>query len=278
MWGIERANLEEIAGLSQRGKTLSIVDLIEANTISLEMAAYSLYAISCGASILTAARPGNAGKTTLLACLLTFIPPKSRIITISSPSVLGLLEREGIEKGTEYMLIHEIGSGPWYAYLWGRDVSRAFRMIQPGRYLASCIHADTLDELSGILTSHELSVTQEDFGKLDLIYFMCLEGNYLTGYRRRVANMYESFGSSRRHRLLFRWDRNGDRFIKEDDSRLVEQLSSKSGRTTQHVREEIAECERFLKELCDKGLNDFRQVRMRVLDFLDAQGWEDASS
>lgn len=271
---IERENLIEIAGLSQRGKTLSIVDLIEANTVPLQMAAYSLYVISHGASILTAAKPGNAGKTTLLACLLTFIPPGSRIVTISSPSVLRSLKDD---KPT-YMLIHEIGSGPWYAYLWGRDVGEAFRMIRPGRYLASCIHADTLDELKRILISRELGVSPGDFAKLDLIYFMHMEGGYFTGYRRRVAAMYEAFDDATRHSLLFRWDRKGDRFLKEEDSDLIRRLAVGSKKTDREVREGIERCERFLKSLCDKGINDFREVRFRVVDFLEDQGWGEASS
>ncbi|HID56259.1 TPA: hypothetical protein EYP37_07000 [Candidatus Poribacteria bacterium] len=275
MLEIERENLMEIAGLSQRGRTLSIVDLIRANTVSLQMAAYSLYVISEGASILTAAKPGNAGKTTLLACLLTFIPPGSRIVTISSPSLLKSLNGD---RRPIYMLIHEIGSGPWYAYLWGRDVGEAFRMIRPGRYLASCIHADTLDELKGILISGELNVAQEDFNKLDLLYFMRLEGGYLTGFRRRVATMYEAFDGSRRHSLLFRWDRRGDGFLKEDDSDLIRRLAVRTGRTDQKIREEIGRCERFLKALCDEGINDFREVRFRVVDFLESQGRRGASS
>ncbi len=274
MLELERENLMEIAGLSQRGKTLSIVDLIEANTVPLQMAAYSLYVISRGASILTAAKPGNAGKTTLLACLLTFIPPGSRIVTVSSPSVLGSLK----DDRPTYMLIHEIGSGPWYAYLWGKDVGEAFRMIRPGRYLASCIHADTLDELRGILISRELNVSPDDFSKLDLVYFMHMEGGYFTGYRRRVATMYEAFDGARRHSLLFRWDRKGDRFLKEDDSDLIRRLAAGSGETDQKVREGIERCERFLKVLCDEGINDFREVRFRVVDFLEDQGWGDVSS
>lgn len=81
-------NLDEIENLSQRGKTLSIVDLINTNTLDVDMSAHCLYAISCGASFLTAARSGNAGKTTLMACLLTFLLTDVRILTIDMPSVV----------------------------------------------------------------------------------------------------------------------------------------------------------------------------------------------
>ena len=39
---MEEHNLREIEGLSQRGRTLSIVDLINANTLDVDMAAHSL--------------------------------------------------------------------------------------------------------------------------------------------------------------------------------------------------------------------------------------------
>jgi len=268
---VERDNLREIAGLSQRGGTLSIVHLIEANTLTVEMAAYSLYIISHGASILTAAVPGNAGKTTLLACLLTFIPPGSRIITISSPSILDRLTDRPSEP--QYMLIHEIGSGPWYAYLWGRDVAKAFKLIGPNRYLASCIHVDTIDQLYSVLTSEELGVDPVDLAKLDLVCFMHLEGNFLTGYRRRVAGMFEAVGDADRHEPLFRWERRGDRFVKSDDSSLIRRLARRLGKREDEVREGIERCREFLEDLCRGNVRDFRQVRAEVIRFLE-RGYE----
>lgn len=85
---LEKHNIREIERLSQRGKTLSIVDLLDANTLSVEMAAHLFYIVAHGASFLTAARPGNAGKTTLMQCLLTFLPPNTRIVTISNSAML----------------------------------------------------------------------------------------------------------------------------------------------------------------------------------------------
>ena len=48
---------------------LSVVDLIDAGTISVDLAAYSLAAISQGASFLVGAMPGGAGKTTVMGAL-----------------------------------------------------------------------------------------------------------------------------------------------------------------------------------------------------------------
>ena len=62
---IEIHNDRQIEHLNQRGgRTLSIVDLVRAGTISVEMSAYAMRAIQQGASLLTGARPGGAGRRT----------------------------------------------------------------------------------------------------------------------------------------------------------------------------------------------------------------------
>jgi hypothetical protein len=61
-----QAHCRQIARCNQRGgRMLSIVDLIEAGTITPELAAYSLAAIGSGASFLVGAMPGGAGHNRL---------------------------------------------------------------------------------------------------------------------------------------------------------------------------------------------------------------------
>ena len=249
---IEEHNLSEIAGLSQRGQTLSVVDLIKANTLSAEMAARSLYTIANGASFLTAARPGNAGKTTLLACLLTFLPPGIKIVTTSSSSVVtnshSLMKEEKPENLC--FLCHEIGSGHWFGYLWGQYVGKLFHLMSEGCRIASCIHADTLPEMRDILTSDELGVSQDDFAQLGLILFMNLERRR-DGYRRRVSAMYESPQDGGQHRLLYKWDRDSDTFRAMPSDRAPKLEHYKS----------------FINALLGSGNTDFRWVRQQVLNF-----------
>jgi len=96
---VETHNRRQIEQLNQRGgRMLSIVDLILAGTISVEMSAYAMRAIHRGASLLTGARPGGAGKTTLMAALLSFLPPGVPIVTVDRSRVIadGLRAREKI--------------------------------------------------------------------------------------------------------------------------------------------------------------------------------------
>lgn len=198
-------NLREIYGLNQRGgRPLSLLDLVQANTVDLPVAAYLAGAVSAGASLLTAARPGNAGKTTVLAALLAFLPPGRRIITVDDERAL-----RGVPAGS-CLLAHEIGSGPYYGYLWGTGARRFFERIGPGVSAASCIHADTPDELRGILCGPAVGISGEGFAAIDLLVFLRLEYTR-SGARRRVASVYEADGSAG-HRQIVGWDERTDAF------------------------------------------------------------------
>ncbi|MFW6161906.1 MAG: hypothetical protein ACODAJ_04005, partial [Planctomycetota bacterium] len=184
----ERHNRREIDGLNQRGgRTLSIVDLIQAGTISVEMAAVALRAMERGASILTGAVPGGAGKTTVMASILDFLPPGVPLVTTDRSAVIA--DALGREPEPACYLAHEIGSGHWYGYIWGRDVADFLALIDGPRRIASCLHADTLDQLTDILTSPPLSVSPESVARVDLVLFMSVRRG-LRGVRRRVATFH----------------------------------------------------------------------------------------
>ena len=165
---VEARNHRQIERLNQRGgRTLSIVDLIQAGTISVEMAGYAMRAMAEGASLLTGARPGGAGKTTLMAAILGLLPPGVPIITVDDSRVI----REGLRRlVTEpaCYLAHEIGSGHWYGYIWGRDVADFFSMIDRGHRIASCLCS--LDDLIAAerqkldaIKAHKRGLTQQLF-------------------------------------------------------------------------------------------------------------------
>ena len=261
---LQEYNLDEIENLSQRGKTLSIVDLINANTIDVDMSAHCLYAITNGASFLTAARPGNAGKTTLMSCLLTFLPFDVRILTIDRPSVIAEVHKIVKDDNKFCTLCHEIGAGRIYGYLWGIHVGQFFDLMNYGCQLASCIHADTLPEMQSILVTNELGlgVTKSDFARLDLILFIKLMRDDM-GYKRRVSALYER--DAEKHNLLFTWDEKTDSFIRHGESTLLKRIAQEHGKSSEQVNDEFQQCRLFVEGLVKSGVNDFRQVRKMIL-------------
>lgn len=253
---LENHNLNEIEDLSQRGQTLSIIDLINAKTLTIDIAAYALYRISKGASFITSAKPGNAGKTTLLACLLTFLPIETQIVTISNLSMIDKIRKYN---NKICALCHEIGSGQWYGYLWGKDVGHFFDLMNYGHQIASCIHADNLNEMRDILVSNELNVSMDDFTKLDLIFFMRLD-RQISGYKRRISKVYERDNISGKHKLLFSWDERTDTFNLQNDP-IVQNPANK----------DLNKYRDFIEMLIKSGKTDFRWAREQVREFLDNQ-------
>jgi hypothetical protein len=247
---VETHNDRQIEQLNQRGgRTLSIVDLIRDGTISVEMSAYAMRAMREGASLLTGARPGGAGKTTLMAALLNFLPPDVPIVTVDGPQVTAAgLARPPAEPSCH--LAHEIGSGHWYGYIWGPDVARFLSLIQGRRRIASCLHADTLDELTDVVCSPPLEATGESLRRVGLILFMHVSGR-MGRCRRRVATFYEADRNGR-HQLLFRWRAESDAFEPVADLRDPRGLKPYAD---------------FIRRLVQEGQTDARAVRRQIVEF-----------
>jgi hypothetical protein len=150
-------------------------------------------------------------------------------------------------------LAHEIGSGDWYGYIWGRNVADFFSLIDGQRRIASCLHADTLEELTDILCSPPLRVAREAMGRVDLILFMHV-ALVLRGYRRRVASFWE-IASTGEYRMIFQWVPQTDRF--EQTAELREPAGLKRYRD-------------FLQGLVERGAGEMEAVRRRVIRFYGA--------
>lgn len=248
---VESSNHGQIEMLNQRGgRMLSVVDLVRAGTIGVEMAAYAMRGMAEGASLLTGARPGGAGKTTVMAALLNFLPVGVRIVTVDSADVIAEARGGGEGGEGECYLVHEIGAGRWYGYLWGPRVGQYVSLIGPGRAIASCLHADTLAELTAILCSAELGVRRDALGRVGLILFMHVDRGR-GGYRRRVSTLYEADGCGG-HRLVYEWDPAADTFRQVGDLRDPDELGGYAD---------------FVHRLIDAGQAEQTAVRRGVVAF-----------
>ncbi len=215
-----------IEGLNQRGgRLLTAADLLAAGTVDEPLVAYLLYRLRRGASVLTCAGPGGTGKTTLLGTLLCFLPASAELTVVSRPQPDSWYA-EG--KPDTWFLCHELGSGPWYAYLWGTG-ARSFLsapLTRPGCFCATTVHADTLAQLHSILVGPEIGLAEQAFRRLDLILFMQARPlAHQHGYCRRVTAVYAASGDPGGiHHLICRWDQVTDTFLwsreTPDDSEL----------------------------------------------------------
>jgi len=209
---LEQHNLAQIERLNQRGgRTLSIVDLIEDGTITAEMAGFCWLTVAGGGSFLTGAVPGGAGKTTLMATLLGFLPPGEGIVTVSDRAVVDkALAGEVALPAT--VLAHEIGSGSWFGYIWGRTAADFFRLTERGLRCVSCLHADNPRQTREQLGS--LGVREEDLERVRLQLYMRMERDGGRIRRRTRALHYRWDGACR---ALYRWEPSEDEFRGEID-------------------------------------------------------------
>ena len=230
---------------------LSLVDLIEAGTVDLPLAGYLMAAVQNGTSFLVGALPGGAGKTTVMAALLNVLPPHVPIVPTDTTAVL----ESGLDQPApprRCYVCHEIGSGSYYAYLWGADARRLFRLPQTGHIVATNLHADTFDQCHAQLCNDN-GVPDADFQQCGLMLFLAVVGSW-SRVQRRVSAVHQS-RDGQAHRLVYRWDVDRDRF------EALDLLPTDPGTPAPE------QCTAFLRDLLKRGQRTIRQVREALVEW-----------
>jgi hypothetical protein len=194
------------------GRMLSIVDLIEAGTLTVTQAAWLLLRVLQGSSWLVGARPGGAGKTTIMSALLAMVPRGSRIWLTNHGNGWARC-KEG-----EYVVSYELSPGFYDAYIWGSDVVRMTELGLAGCRIVSNLHADTLEQARAQIVE-ECGATEEGFRAFQLFIPLVVKG---PGFSRSpVVEWIDTVGDGR----WLRW-RRGDAVRPDEDHRdALEQLS-----------------------------------------------------
>jgi len=130
---VERSN-------QRGGRMLSVIDLIDAGTFTPEQVAWLLARIEDGAGWLVGARPGGAGKTTIMSALLAMLPAGETARLTAAGSGW-----QTSQPG-ECIVSYELNHGPYEAYIWGEDVRRCAELGRQGCRLVANLHADTVEE------------------------------------------------------------------------------------------------------------------------------------
>lgn len=261
---IGRNNLRQVYQLNQRGgPSLGIVDLIEAGTLSEEMAALCWLEIARGASFMTGAVPGGAGKTTLMAALLGFLPQGERIITVDGPAVIQDALRGGLARPCS-LLAHEIGSGPWYGYIWGREAAEFFSLAGRGFRCVTCLHADDPGQARDQLLP--LGVARDDFDRVRLQLYMCVQGGRGRAVRRVSLLCCRLDG---RLQPAFRWTPGADAFEAQVERReFCRLLAEPDGVSPGALEAAWRGYQDRLAELVREGVRHYEAVRARLVEGL----------
>jgi len=184
------AHARAIDACNQRGgRMLTLVDLIEAGTVDLPLAACLAAVMRTGASLLVGAQPGGAGKTTIMCALLNFLPNHTVIRPVESPTSLRLNPQDATP-GATCFLAHEIGSGPYYAYIWGETARTFFHLAAQGHTVATNLHADTLEQTRDQLC-HQNGVDEAHLTSVGLKLFIGTARAQGWDVHRWVSQVYE---------------------------------------------------------------------------------------
>ena len=207
-----RAHVKAIDNCNQRGgRMLSLVDLIDAGTVDLPLAAYLAAITRSGASFLVGARPGGAGKTAVMCALLNFLPDHTAICPVDGRSKSSA-PRHDARPGDTCYLAHEVGRGHYYAYVWGDEARAFFRLASIGHIIATNLHADTIEQTRQQLCQ-ENGVAPAHLDAVQLKVFLRVQRTGDRSMRRWVDAVYESDGTQ--DRLVWKAERDGA-FTRQD--------------------------------------------------------------
>ena len=225
----------EIEKCNQRGgRMLSVVDLIKAGNLSVFQSALLMERIFSGCSFIIGAKPGGAGKTTVMCALLNFLPLGVNIIHTENRNILA----QGNSGEQTCYLCHEIGSGNYYCYLWGEDLPVFFKLKQYGHILAANLHADTFQEAEHQVCVRN-SVSEKLFHEVEIYVFLEVEKEGWD-WKRKVSKIYIRDDTS--HRLIS--EKNFAHF----SSVNFDRLERCRGFMEKAVRNNLCRMEEFRKE------------------------------
>ena len=230
---------QEIDHCNQRGgRMLSIVDLLDAGTMSMDLAAYLLAAIRSGASFMVGALPGGAGKTTIMGALLNFVPPDVSLYT--ADGLAAIAEGLALTVPRRCYICHEIRAANLYAYLWNEKLRAYFQLARKGHMLATNLHADTYQEARDQVCI-ENRVPHEDLLKMNLAVFIDTKGG-----NRKIAEVWESDGVS-------------------DHGKVYEKGKLKLAQTRLAGRDRVQEAHQLLNNLLSSGARTIKEVRAGLI-------------
>lgn len=135
---------------------LTILDLIRANTLDVEMAALLWLLVERKSSIVVAAMPQLAGKTTLLTAIMDLAPPRyEKVYTRGMYEDFSFLAET--DPANTYVMVPELSNHTPF-YLWGDAVRRLFEAMARGYSMAATMHADSPEEVLDMLEDYPVSV------------------------------------------------------------------------------------------------------------------------
>jgi hypothetical protein len=233
---------------SSPDRPLSIVELISRGALDEQVAAFLWIALERHASLIVAATPQEAGKTTMLTALLDFLPPETERIYLR-----GWYERfeflnEDRDPSRTYLLSNEISSH-LPIYMWGRGVRKMFEAVGAGYGLAATVHASDASEILRMLAHYPLEVPESLLTGIDLVLTMSFRPGVKNPVRRVMRlEVIEDDGGKPAPRTLANREVIGTELL-SSPGQLINALVRSFGLEREHAANELAHRVSVLRRL-----------------------------
>ena len=265
-----------------REKPFSIIELLESNLMSPEMAAYFWLLLEHKANIMIAGATGS-GKTTLLNALACFIKPRMKIVTCEETAELNLptenwvrfVTRESYGLGTtkmgqislfdlvrtslryrpDYLIVGEVR---------GEEAFVLFQSIATGHGGISTIHAESVESAIKRLVSPPMNIPPSHISLLDAL--ILIERVYLPkpfkgrAFGRRVRYIWEvaDYG---RYITIAEWDPLSDTFRTDFPASIIlDRIALRIGKSKEDVLEELWRRKAVLEWMIRNNITELKDV------------------
>lgn len=243
---------------------MSAVELIQAGNLSARLAAMMWIAMERGASLIVAADPPSAGKTTTLTALLSFTPPNTLAYFTRGEGETFDLPAVSPSYPT-YILINEM-SNHIPVYTWDRHARRAFELLAEGYRLGTTMHAETVD---GVLhqLGGDLGIPKSQIANLTFI--VPLHIGRRGGVIRRIHEVafVQPEGDGLAAERLAQWDAARDEFEVLAEAGQREALARWAELSPDELEAEMDRRESFLRGLLEAGAVSIPEVNTAI------EGW-----
>jgi hypothetical protein len=253
-------------------ETLSILDVVDSGAVDFKLAGLLWLLMEQRASVLVAAGPIWAGKTTVLHALLDFLPPGIQRLPLHGYAEDFKFSHNHKPDNT-YLVSEEI-SNHSYEYLWGYQVVKAFELLAQGYALGSTIHARNVREVAYVLHGM-LNVPLPLISRLGVVVTLQVTRgrSYHDEPVRRVdtVSILNLADKGLVAQILAARESTDDEFIYPSEKALYNVLSHKFGIRYDQVFPEITMRETFLSQLRSRGISTRQEVKKAISDYYQSR-------
>jgi hypothetical protein len=247
---------------------LSIIDLVNSGTLDCKLAGLLWLLMEQRPSVLVAAGPSYAGKSTLFHTLLDFLRPEVQQVSLNGWAEDFTFVNRTKPRNT-YLVAEEISSHG-FSYLWGYQATEAFRLISRGYALGATVHARSAKDVVYML-NRSLGIPLSLIAEVSVIVTLQVMAgeNYEDEPLRRVDTVSLLYPSDKGLTIQTiatrRQLQEGFSYLADDV--LQETLARRFPNRYGCLSFEISERERFLNGLRLRGVTSREEVREAIVEY-----------